>query len=289
MASQAKPLKGILKKPSQSGPATDNIVTHGLEPSAEGGEQQPISAEEAKKIALQHARIIQDERRREEAVLESILTLTELPRRRGGPFTSSHPSAEDAAEFGAHVRLFQPGDYDALVEERNSLGRCGYALCPEPRRQFGGGGGAKGGGGGGTWKLNWATGDIVPKKELEKWCGTKCARRALYVKVQLNETAAWERAGIPSIRIDLLDDGGGEQAGEGPGREEGPVDKVSVDLARLKLNAELALERGESGGARGTRVPLSIKDKEVGEPMEIDPSSGYDHRAIEGYAPTRAA
>lgn len=230
-------------------------------------------------------------------MLDSILTLTELPRHppqdsslggsSGGNRAAAHPSPEDAREFAAHVRLFAPGDYDALVEERNSLGRCGYALCPQPRRLFGGPkgrGGSSGGGGGGTWKLNWATGDIVPRKELEKWCSTKCARRALYIKVQLNETAVWERAGIPSITIDLL-----PEDDERTSRKQDHVDKVSAGLERLRLDAELALERGESGAAKATKVDMTVKEKEVGAPKEIGPSSDYDHRAIEGYAPKRTA
>lgn len=152
-----------------------------------------------------------------------------------------------------HVRLFQPSDYDDLIEERNVNDLCGYALCAKPRRKTGSGG---------QWKIT-GSGEIVKRRDLEKWCSQQCAKRALYVKVQLNETAAWERAGIPDIHIDLLDESSSET----------DADKTARKLADLKIEDQrqanrdavaLARERGErEEDAMKERVKVTLVEKET--------------------------
>jgi hypothetical protein len=236
----------------------------------------------AREVAIQHAQIIQDRKDIEGQILDSIILLSEHPQVRIGPYSASNPSVSDVADFKHHVRLFQPSDYDALIEERNANGLCGYALCSQPRSNQGRGG---------EWKIT-STG-IAKRKELEKWCSKSCAKRALYVKVQLNETAAWERAGIPTIQIELMD--------EGKLLEESTA-RAAQDLERLKLEedrhaaevtATLALERGQPSRPVTTNlVALTIREKETIPPKqgvsfddEGEDVFGGDHLAVEGHKP----
>ncbi|KAJ4318603.1 hypothetical protein N0V84_006768 [Fusarium piperis] len=254
MASTAKqPAKGILKKPKAADKEPD------VDP---------------REVALQHARIIQHRKDLEAEILDSLILLSEYPLVREAPHNAANPAPSDVADFKAHVRLFQPSDYDDLIIERNVNELCGYSLCAKPRRQVGPGG---------EWKI-LANGDIVKRKDVEMWCSQKCARRALYVKVQLNETAAWERAGIPDIQIELLDE------------TETDVDRAARKLGDLKLEeqrqtardtAALALERGERDPAQTRdKVKVTLKEKDVKAPSPIaDTPEVYDddHLVVEGY------
>jgi RNA polymerase II-associated protein 2 len=257
MASTPKrPLRGILKSSKSSTP--------------------PKSDEEAQRIALAHANIIEDRKAHDELITDSVVRLTELPIDRSPPFSSSNPSSRDADEFRSLVRIFQPGEYDDLVAERNVCGLCGYVLCGRPRRHFDGKG---------DWKLlNAGRTDfaIARREELERWCSQECARRALYVKVQLQETAAWERVGMPEIEIELLDEEKNDAAQE----------QLEHDLAHLKLQGErkakrdteaLALERGDVGGkARADSMDVEIQEN-TRTSTPAAPSIKTDGDVVEGY------
>ncbi|KAJ9132481.1 DUF408 domain protein [Coniochaeta hoffmannii] len=278
MASQIRELKSILKPPRSS-------HTPGQK-----------SRAEAERIALAHARIIQQQKDLELTILSAIETLSTYPASRSPSLSASSPSPADASTFKSLIRPFQPSDYDDLVEERNILGNCGYALCPKPRRstdQMG------------KFTLvnhNRPDFAIVETKDVAKWCSDRCARRALYVKVQLSETAAWERAAMPEVKIDLLDEEG-EEDGMG-GKDAG----LARDVARLKLGEErkargdraaLSLERGDvlerGDEERRRQVPLapkmelSIREKEITRTAkppvqegEVDGGSVEGHRSIFG-------
>lgn len=272
MDSEPKKLKGILKKPSGSTPPSTSLTP-------------PTAQAEAKRIALQHANILEQRKEMESEVFEAIETLTEFPATRNAGFSSSsNPAPNDVEQFKELVRLFQPGDYDDLIEERNIQGHCGYALCEKPKRSYEGGGEFK--------FVNTGKADfgIVRRKELEQWCSEKCARRALYIKVQLNETPAWERIGLPDLPIELLEE---DQAQGGD-----PVDGVAQDLRQLTLeqkqkaaedSAALALERGDDAAARpGRKIDLTIREKSVtteAKPPELEPSEQEQdgHKMLEGY------
>lgn len=259
-----KPKKGILKKTSSTTkPAPDPSI---------------VPRAEAARLALQHAKILEDRKKFEAHILDCLIQLAEFPRARSPAYTAANPADADAAEFKALVRTFQPSDFDDLIEERNVNGLCGYVLCPKPHVQYGGG----------KWKIY---GDaIVEKKDLEKWCSQTCARRAMYVKAQLIETAAWERVGIPNITIDLMD--------ENPKSDQ---DKVADKIASLQLsddrkakkNADaLALERESTGRSIDVDigVDVNIREKKVTAKAE-PPSLGGDydddpadsHLFVEGY------
>ena len=303
---EQEPLKGILKK-SKPSPATSTsappssssaIVSTNPPPTDTGRAPLPRSQEEIERIALHHANLIQQRKDVEAHITDSIVELTELPRARtpsGGVYPASDPQPPDVADFTRLIRLFQPSDYDDLIAERNACGRCGYALCPLPRRTYSGAG---------TFKLvnvGRDDFDIVRREELERWCSRACARRALYVKVQLSETAAWERAGVPDLTIDLLDEGdqgGRGKRAEGAARDADPVDgQLARHVGRLKLEehkasrdaAVLALERGDAKRLAG-REPVEVNVREktaimAPEEPRISGATGGadDHLMLEGH------
>ncbi|ROT41788.1 hypothetical protein SODALDRAFT_241351, partial [Sodiomyces alkalinus F11] len=234
----------------------------------------------AKEIALQHARILQYRKDLERQILESVILLSEYPLQKGAEYSASNPADSDVADFKRHVRLFQPGDYDDLIEERNANLLCGYTLCPHPKPPP-----SKGG----PWKLinvGKANFDIVDRRESERWCSDDCKRRALYVKLQLNETAAWERAGLPDIKIELLGEDGSI---EHVSREAAPR---RDDMQEAENSAALALERGDVGTASivTSIQQLTIQEKDVDAPPSILDSDSREHDTgdfahlmVEGY------
>ncbi|QPH09647.1 hypothetical protein C2857_000557 [Epichloe festucae Fl1] len=234
------------------------------------------SAADAREIAIAHAKLIQHRKDLEREILDSLVLLSEYPLVRETTYSASNPAPSDVSGFKAHVRLFQPSDYDDLIEERNVNELCGYSLCPKMKRKVGRGG---------KWKLT-GSGDIVKLEDIEKWCSAACAKRALFVKVQLNDTAAWERAGIPDIQIDLLEE---------DRSAESESDKTARELSDLKLEGQrqtaedakaLALERGEhvvGNDAGKVKVVLKEKETKVPKPEEVPGRSGDDHLLIEGY------
>ncbi|KAI1817468.1 Rtr1/RPAP2 family-domain-containing protein [Poronia punctata] len=269
MSTQAnKKPKGILKRQTQndSPPAATEPPTP-----------------DPREVAIKHARIIHSRREIEDQISDSLIELSKFPATRSPQHDASNPAPSDAETFKNIVRLYQPSDYDDLIEERNANGLCGYTLCPNKKSHITNGG---------TFKLvNYGRKDfnIVPKKELEKWCSQKCAKRAMYVKVQLNETAAWERAGITSIRIELF----GEEQGSA-------VDQLAKDLEKTKIDTEqkaaqnardLVLERGDKIEARqkpSRSVKVAIREKKV-DTGATEPSLGLDgqeHLITEGYKTT---
>lgn len=265
------PKKGILKKTKAA-----------ASPQSAGGEE---SLDEARQIAIRHANIIQQQKNVHQRVLNDLISLAEYPNIKGPTYCAANPAPRDVDDFKAKVRAFQPTDYDDLIEERNVNDLCGYALCAKPRKRYGPG----------TYKaVNLGRPDlkIMPVEELEKWCSQDCARRALYVKVQLSETAAWERIGIPDIEIELM----GEKEAAKKDSE------LAANIGRLKLEEDkkaeksstLALERGdttlESKGSDDL-VDFTIREKKiiaVPEPPSLeaveDDDAGED-MLLDGFKP----
>lgn len=293
MASETKPpLKGILKKPKTSPSPTQPSNTLAARSAQQPPKQDP------RQVALQHARILQDRKDTEAQILDNVITLLDFPRDRTRP--ASDPDPSDARAFASLVRIFQPGDYDDLAVERNLDGdKCGYALCPNRRRRYPGAG---------TYKMvnkGRRDFDIVETRELEKWCSTECTRRALWVKVQLNETAAWERVGLPDIEIELYPEKKDGEEGEGKAAsgsgaaapaEDGKSEpeRLAVEMSRLQLQEDrkaardavnLALERGDDATAapRG-KVDVVVREKTVTTQAEAPAlAEGADGDSIEGY------
>jgi hypothetical protein len=258
-----------------------------------GPRTKPVT-ERHREVALQHANIIQDQKNVEQEILNATLALLEFP---ADPKAHpARPNPSDAETFRKLIMPFQPNDYDALIEERNCAELCGYALCPRPRRKAPS-----------ASKLQFVDDrhrgvQIVPKKALEVWCSDDCARRALYVKVQLNEQPAWSRRGGIGEDIELLVENSEVLEAALPLRlkpkqapklsdvkgEEGEEIAEAWALADEAL-AELALERR----ATGTTTTTSLIKAKVEERTDIKPpsapsavhASSTAHMAIEGHVP----
>lgn len=285
MATQTgKPLKGILKKP-RTGPSSTDSAS--ITPAVQADPRDPRA------VAIHHARLLQDRKDTEARIFDNILVLLDYPLHSSHPPSSPHP--DDVSGFVSLVRIFQPSDYDDLIVERNlSDNRCGYALCPNQRRKLKGAGKFK------LINQGKKDFDIVETQELEKWCSTECTRRALYVKVQLNETAAWERVGLPEIGIDLYPErdkpaNTPTSAGDKLPTAEPQPDRLAKDVANLQLeqgikaandSTALALERGDNAGNQSTRtVEIAIREKAVitaAQAPSLDANTASSD-TIEGY------
>lgn len=122
------------------------------------------------------------------------------------------------------------------------------------------------------------------------WCAEGgCKRRALYVRVQLSESPAWERgANAIGSRIDLLDEP----------KEDTDMVMEGVEQLSLREDGErrgrdekdLAFERGDRGmGSKNGLVDVKVRERDV--KMKIQPpslgeeelSGKMDHLVLEGY------
>lgn len=237
---------------------------------------QKSAAAQAREVALRQAHLIQNQKDLQSEILDSIVLLSEFPTCRDSIYSAGNPAPSDIISFKTHVRLFQPSDYDDLIVERNVNGLCGYTLCPKAKKETGPGG---------IWKIA-NDGSIVKREEIEKWCSKLCAKRAMHVKVQLNETAAWERAGNSDIHIDLLEE---EEL-------QTEADIAARRLASLRLEdqqreardaAALLEERGQPSLA-ALRRPLEIRLREKETVLvtnDVSTDSQGDHMMVEGYKP----
>lgn len=239
------------------------------------------------KLALFHANLIQQRKDIELTILLNTETLIDYPLSSNPPYDASNPSPSDARSFKDLIQYFQPSDYDALIVERNINEHCGYSLCSNNRVKDGAAG---------KYRLLGTNGKakdfkVVEKEELEKWCSSACAKRALYVRVQLSETPAWERDSAHGTEIELLDEpkSGEAQIIEG-------VEKLKLgtpaDSNKKHNAADLALERGDKGlAAKKALVDVDIKEKDVQAPAQApsfekdDLSGRLDslHLALEGH------
>jgi len=175
----------------------------------------PVPKSDAEKrrldVVIQHATLIQDQKRVQLQLLSSIEELSEYP-------IGQEPTTDEITKFLALVTEFQPSDYDALIEERHVNGRCAYTLCANPPRKS-------------DIKRPW-----LRPKGWENWCSEACAKKAFYVKAQLDETPAWERRGGGSSALVLLREVN-QDMNQTPTRI----------LLESSIDQELADERGEKG------------------------------------------
>ncbi|KAH7121279.1 Rtr1/RPAP2 family-domain-containing protein [Dendryphion nanum] len=248
-------------------------------------------------VARQHANILEERKKIEREVLDSIITLMEFPTAPNAD--PKRPAASDAAQFRQFMVPFQPSDYDSLIEERNIADLCGYALCPRPKRKARSG--AK------KYFVDTDKGvEIVDTKLLEVWCSDDCAKRALYVKVQLKEEPAWMRQGGYGDNIELLVENADEHHKALPLRlkketaaplpQEAADEEAEIEAAWAARDGaldDLALERGEKPGqlpkANRDLLTSDIKERVASSAPPVAPSQDDQasdaHLAIEGYVP----
>ncbi|KAF9630568.1 putative duf408 domain protein [Lasiodiplodia theobromae] len=281
--------KSILKKinaPQAGKPPPPAASAPPRQPSQE---QEPQAARDkrTREIALYHAHLIQQQKDVEAQILDAIVQLIDFPSSPDADPMS--PSHDDASVFKALITNFQPSDYDSLLEERKCADKCGYVLCPNRPKVDANAGKNK-------FIVKGRQLQIVPREKLELWCSDDCARRALFVKVQLNEEPAWlRRAGVVP-QLELMAD---RRAPNSPPDLNSVMSGLSLDAAHSgtwarsadqaqNLNramADLALERGEQTmSARSSGLMRdSISENRVISQPSFPASAG--HMSIEGYEP----
>ncbi|KAK1836458.1 hypothetical protein QBC39DRAFT_422837 [Podospora conica] len=244
------PPKSILKKP----------YTHPLL-----SDPTPRPAEQTR--AIHHAQTLLAQTGRDvqpPVPIETYERLCELPRHRSPPFSASHPAPQDASEFLSLIPDFLPREYLDLIEERNCTGLCGYALCARPRRRVAA-----------TYKI-LRTG-IADADEVNKWCSEGCARRAYYVKVQLDDPSYVFSKGETKVKVALKEE---REERPPPQREE------RVDGGKAAVNAAaLAAERGDAI-ATGRTMQVTIREKAsvAPAPAPAEGATGDDaHLMLEGH------
>ena len=244
-------------------------------------------------VALHHANILEERKWVEAAVLDSIMTLMDYPTAPDADV--ERPTAADAQHFRDALVSFQAADYDALIEELNIADKCGYALCPRPkkkarstaRKQF----------------VDTSHGvEIVDRKVLEVWCSDDCAKRALYVKVQLSEEPAWTRQSSYADTIELMVENPEalkalplrlkKEAAAPTSADEAEDDVAAAWAAHEDAMDSLALERGETPGqlskANSSLVQDQITERMPGAPPlppSRDTQTSEHTMAIEGHVP----
>ncbi|KFY34194.1 hypothetical protein V494_06973 [Pseudogymnoascus sp. VKM F-4513 (FW-928)] len=264
MASSSKPAKSILKKriddtttPQQSNASIVSVDSPLAETIASANPAHLATA-------LYHANLIQRRKDLELDILYSTETLLDYPTT---DLPATSPSPSDISTIKQLIRPFQPSDFDALLDERRINNRCAYVLCPNPSPARGSNGG---------YRLFGTSGKssnfrIVPAAEADLWCSEDCARRAMYLKVQLSETPAWERDGGYGGELELL----GER--EALSERQRLDERLADDLKNLDIisdpegrgveeRRDLALERGEMAPdavMRGGLVNVEVREKQV--------------------------
>jgi hypothetical protein len=230
--------KSILKKTT----ASDTTTTLDIHPKSDA-ERKRLQ------VAIQHAHLIQEQKAILRANLDAIEELCEYP-------ASSTPTEAETRAFLHYMTCFQPSDYDALIEERHVYDRCGYTLCANPPRKS-------------NARAPW-----LRAKAALAWCSDDCAKRALYIKAQLDETPAWERrAGQDRNPIVLYGSANGALSSASSPQLELPV--------REKNHRDLAYERGEVKHIQDSRIDKVIK----ANVLENKFADSSIHNLIEGYQP----
>ncbi|KAK4228824.1 Rtr1/RPAP2 family-domain-containing protein [Podospora fimiseda] len=196
--------------------------------------------------------------------------------------SSSAPSSFDVSTFLSQIKDFSPSEYLDLIEERNCLNKCGYTLCPNPKRNIPG-----------EFKIHKR--GVAKTADLNKWCSDRCAVKALYIKVQLdNPTYVWKQ-GQMVVKVELKEEE--ETQTTTPAKSAGEEEKLSKDMTKLDLNKNnktdeekkvrqmvgaLAIERNRMSG---TKVEVNIKEKETTQvaqaPTAVKPEDA--HLIVEGY------
>ena len=195
-----------------------------------------------KETAIYHAQLLQQRKNVEAQILASTEALLDLPSLPAAD--PAQPRLQDSALVKNSLRPFQASDYDSLIEERNINKQCGYVLCSRPNRQE-------------DTKAKYRilhgkkrnNISFVDRHTLERWCSDDCWRRALYIKVQLNEAPAWTRTESYGGDILLLEDdrnGGKRHEDDSTLAERLSTLNMGMEedevVARMKA---LAIERGD--------------------------------------------
>lgn len=285
------PPKSILKKKTADGAAAPGASTEAAATDDTSSAKKPPNPRHLQ-VALHHANLLEERKRVEAQVLDSVITLMDFPTSPAAD--PKRPSPADALLFREAMIPFTPADYDALIEERNITDKCGYTLCPRPKKKIQSRGKKH--------FVDTAHGvEIVDRKTLEVWCSDDCAKRALYVKVQLKEEPAWMRQGGYGDNIEIMVENEEEHKINLPLRlkqDSAPVADEEAELAEAWAAQEeamknLSLERGEKPGQPGKankdliQAQITERASSLAPPQAPSlPSQASNHTmAIEGHVP----
>lgn len=252
--SSAVPAKSILKQ-----------QTKAKAPTVTDKEKAQVEKDRSNlNIALKHAYLIQHRKDVEAAILDSIVVLVDFP-------AANAFSAKEALAYLNLIKPFQPSDFDSLVEERRIDGKCGYALCSNQPRSQSLGESA-------LWKL---------KKGMGDWCSNECAKKGLYVKAQLSEVPAWERAPEEQPDIQLHQDDRTPEM-ETAVRRANRTSRVDEWRKKVADKEELARERGEKTTSfRPDQVMADTIVEKQPKPFQAfmaEAAPGH-YSSVEGYEP----
>ncbi|KAL7272687.1 hypothetical protein RUND412_004496 [Rhizina undulata] len=291
MASAPKP---ILKNPASSAPPAPEP------PAFTTPAGKPLTPA-AHALALSHAQSLQIRKALEASILESIETLLEFPLT-----PSSIPL------FKHHLRYLQPADYDTLIEERNISELCGYPLCSNQRKKLPG------------KPSKFVLVDkgkkgmrFVRRAQMERFCSDDCARRGLWIRLQLSEEPAWlRREVVDAVDVDERGIVSGLEQAAGSGEEillfeeaeakrQGERDREKAwtkgeegDIMKLAEELEnLGIESGDLLGKDGEekKGDFDVLERETSgsavapslSEMEVDVEPGMKALSIEGYVPRK--
>ena len=236
--------------------------------------------------ALYHANLLQQRKDVEAQILATTEVLLEIPTSTDAD--PSCPSPEDADMVVNLLRLFQPKDYDLLVQERNINTQCGYILCPRQNRKQETDAKYRiiRGKGRGSDAVK-----VVETASLQKWCSDNCGKRALYIKAQLNEEPAWIRGSTTQGDIVLLKD---IHANLTPSKGDSPplegIRNLDISFGEEQLIVDmkaLAIERGEASASSRSSTLIEVKENEP----QVTPNHFHkvqqpdSYNTIEGYHP----
>lgn len=219
--------------------------------------------EEARRIAIIHAKALELRKKVELSILRSIETLVDFPppnpQGSNAPQpTAAQPRTEDVISMKYHLRHFQRSDYDELIVERNILSKCGFPLCPRQKRRLPGSAKFK--------ALHGAT-KFVEREKLERFCGDDCTKRGLWLRLQLQEEPAWMRRGVEEATVDfwmphqnvlLLEE-----------HRPIPIAESGRNVSSFEV-AKLAQELGEVGISQSHGVHSAVKER---DPREVEKPS----------------
>ena len=234
-------------------------------------------------IALQHANLIQQRKDIEAKILASTETLLDLPSQQNGDAT--RPCTKDVTLVEMLLPLFQHSDYDALIEERNIDGRCGYVVCPRRKRQQ-------------DTKARFrikhsreiGASAFIAKSELGNWCSLSCEKYSSYLGRQLSSEPAWARQHGGPRTVQLW------QGSNFPGNKGQDESALTKGMEKLDLRSSgrdvlekmrsLAVERG--GGDRSNMLLNRAEVKENDAARHQAPAAPGNlllPDSIEGYRP----
>lgn len=262
MATKKTPVKSILKPTRTPEAAT---LTEQEDEAAKASAEAATQKKRHFDIAIKHALLIDHQRKTQDQVLSHIELLLDFPR-------SSPPTPQDATLFLQLVSIFQPSNFDELVEERRIDRKCGYPLCSdEPRglhlKESE------------TWKL---------KKGAADWCSNNCMRKGFFIKAQLGEVPAWERVPGQQSPVILHED----DRHLTPAPAAGSSDEANMRHVQKRVaeRSELALERGEQvASLRPDQVMTDFIVEKTPSARKVPQAASKvkfaSATAIEGYEP----